>query len=46
MPALIQRIVESGGRVERETIEAFWIDVAKLDDFEQARAEVETWNDL
>ena len=46
MPTLIQRIVESGGRVERETIEAFWIDVAKLDDFEQARAEVETWNDL
>jgi NDP-sugar pyrophosphorylase family protein len=46
VPELIQRVIARGGRVERQAIETFWIDVAKLDDFERARQEVETWNDL
>jgi NDP-sugar pyrophosphorylase family protein len=46
VPDLIGRIIEHGGRVLHQTIDAFWIDVAKMDDFERAREELATWDDL
>lgn len=46
VPELIGRIIGGGGRVMHQTIDAFWIDVAKLDDFERARQELATWDDL
>jgi NDP-sugar pyrophosphorylase family protein len=46
VPELIQGIIARGGRVEQQAIDTFWIDVAKLDDFERARQEVETWDDV
>ena len=46
VPELIARIIAAGGRVRHEPIDAFWMDVAKMDDFERARAEVATWDDV
>jgi NDP-sugar pyrophosphorylase family protein len=46
VPDWIGRIIGGGGRVLHQTVDAFWIDVAKMDDFERARQELATWDDL
>lgn len=46
VPELIARIIAAGGRVRHEPIDAFWMDVAKMDDFERARLELATWDDV
>jgi NDP-sugar pyrophosphorylase family protein len=44
VPELIGRIIHQKGRVLHQTIDAYWIDVAKMDDFERAREALATWD--
>ncbi len=46
IPDLIRAILKSGGSVRRHEIDAFWLDVGKMDDFEAALKAVESWEDL
>jgi NDP-sugar pyrophosphorylase family protein len=45
-PDLIRSILAAGGQVDYYKIDAFWMDVGKMDDFEVARKVVETWEDI
>ncbi len=46
VPELIGRAIRGGGKVLYQPIDAFWMDVAKMDDFERARQELATWDDV
>ena len=46
VPELLTRIIQKGGRVLHQTVDAFWIDVAKMDDFERAREALATWDEV
>lgn len=44
VPELIGRIIRGGGRVMHQKVDAFWIDVAKVEDLERAREAIATWD--
>jgi NDP-sugar pyrophosphorylase family protein len=46
MPDLLLRLVESGQRVFCYRSDAYWLDVGRLEDYEQAQKEFESKKDL
>jgi NDP-sugar pyrophosphorylase family protein len=46
VPDLIHKVIETGGTVRRHEMEAFWLDVGRMDDFEAALEVVQSWGDL
>jgi NDP-sugar pyrophosphorylase family protein len=46
VPDLIHAIIETGGTVRRHDLDAFWLDVGRMDDFEAALQAVESWEDV